>query len=194
MFGFRLVGKILGYIFLMIAVIIVQIVILDIFPFPLNNINIIIAVILWWLVFSADLRALLLVIPVGFFCEVLSAAPFGVTSAALAVSLAFSGWILFHIFTSRSVYIVAFVGLLAVLLFRFLFLFSLLLLGHLTWSNIWLNNELLISIGYEAIFTAGLLFIGHLFIGTVVRRWRLEYINLSLQNDYGKEQKHFWHF
>ncbi len=170
-----------------------QIMVLDFLPYPINRINVIIATILGMFIFTADIRALFLIIPTGFLLEILSSTPFGISSVSLAVSLVAVGWVLLNILTNRSVFIVILSGLMAVIIFRFLFTILLLIFGNSTWVVIW-SGQSIINLFFEAIFTALVLLIGYVAVGYLVKRFRPEYINLRAANNYDDSAGHLWHF
>jgi len=194
MFWLKWIARIIKILAIIIGIILIHICVLDFLPFPFNNTNVIIAAILWIFIFNADIRTLFLIIPAGFFLEILSSTPFGINSISLAISLSVVGWILLHILTNRSVFIVFLSGLIAVIIYRFIFIILLLIFGSLTWAALWSGWGIITNLFFEAILTALLLLIGYVVVGYLVKRFRPEYINLRTTNNYDRSTRHLWHF
>jgi len=184
MIWLKLIWYILKYCGLVMLICAFYMFTLNFLGYPLNTVNIPIVVILWLMIFSADLRYLWLVIPVGFVLETWSVGSFGLMTLSLIISLAIVSWIFFRVFTNRSVYIIVLETILAVVIFRIVFCIFLIIISDLSWSMAMADAALWWAVGYEILTTTSLLLLAYLSTTFLVRYFRPEYIKLNTKGNY----------
>ena len=108
--SFRFIFSIFYYIVVISCATIIHVAIIQLLPFPFNQINSILLVVVGLLILTVDIQNLWVSVFFGFLLELLSTIPFGITIAAFVISMTLVYWILTNIFTHRSIYIVFFMG------------------------------------------------------------------------------------
>lgn len=173
----RSIWILLRYILLAISIFISHVLILNILPFPFNHINIILILFLWFIIYNGHDRILWLVLPLAFLLELFVSFPFGLTSAALLLTLIMMHWLLVNFFTNRSLYIVFLAGFLGITIFRFSFIIFLLIVNlfNADFTISW--PEILTNILYEITLTTGVFFLFYLLTRLFFKRLNPKYIS-----------------
>lgn len=165
------------YILLVISIFVAHVLILTILPFPFNHINIILILFLWFIIYNGNDRILWLVLPLAFLLELFVSFPFGLTSAALLLTLLVMHRLLVNFFTNRSLYIVFLAGFLGITIFRFSFIIFLLVINlfNSEFSVSW--PEIFTNVFYEIILTTGVFFLFYLSTRIFFKRLNPKYIS-----------------
>lgn len=90
-------------------------------PYPASHLNFLFIILLWLIIYKDSPWILWAALALSFFTELFSSLPFGVSTAALLLSLFLEHWLLLNIFTNHSWYIVLLCGLTAIFTYRILF-------------------------------------------------------------------------
>ena len=164
-------------ILLILGSITVHLSIINLFPYPFNYINILFVIMIWPLIFSEKKRLLTLAVPLTFFMELFSSAPFGINIVSIICSLIFVRWLLLNLFTNRSIYIVFLAGLFVTITYRLLFmlfLFGASLIQH--HNNFSFSIFLFINALWSSFLTAVLLVLAYTMMSIYRRRFNPGYI------------------
>lgn len=136
------------------------------FFYPINQINITILFLLWFIVYKDDLKFLWIALPISIIMDLFSSLPFGVTSASVLLMLMTLRALYMVIFTNFSWYGTALLGFLSIFLFK-LFCFLITWIGHIfhyggaiSFSNIysWITEGVINSIVLLTIYLLSRLF------------------------------------
>lgn len=171
--------KFIAWTILLVLIFILHFVILSILPYPFNRLNIIFLALVWLIFFVGNPRVLLLVLPMAFFLELFSTAPFGLLSFALIVSLSALSWFLFNIFTNRSIFIVFLSGFLGIVVYRLLFFGTLFVVDFFIKKPFAVTTTMLPSLLYEASFTAVILTLFYLITSSFIKRLNPRYVKIE---------------
>lgn len=156
------------------------------FPFPINTVNIAVALLTWMALSKHDGNNLYIALLVGFLLELFVSTPFGAIIGALVLSAAATGWLLLNVFTNRSVYIVLLIGTIGVTAYRSFFYAFLFLAKFFGYSFPWNGREILLNFVFETITTAGALILIYGFARLFFKKFRPEYISFKNNPFYGR--------
>lgn len=122
----------------LLIIVMAQIAIIAVLPWPYKTANLVICLLLFYLFLKNNLPTLLLFsLWSALLVEIFTNAPFGFYTLGLVVSLLFAYWLFNAVFTNRSLPAIVALGIFTTLLFRLLF---------------WLEN-LLVSLKFETNFS-----------------------------------------
>ncbi len=175
----RLVFKILLYLSILFAVIVAQLGISLVLPFPFNNLDLLFLLLLWLLFFWSLENVLLGAIGIGFLLELFTALPFGVNLFSLPLAILLINWFMKTFFTNRSLLIIIIIGSTGVVIYRAVYLL-LILASNLFFKTIafaW--QDILLNISAEIILTTIALAVMYLIGLFFTARLRSQYIDLS---------------
>lgn len=147
-------------------------------PYPANRLNFLFIILLWLIIYKNDPSILWLALPLSLSTELFSSVPFGLSTAALLLSLFLEHWLLLNIFTNHSWYIVLLCGFTAIVSYRilfFLFIFIATLLRVMQYSFQW---NILPDLLVEGSLNAGALMMLYLLSRVFIRRLNPRYIGL----------------
>lgn len=162
--------------FLLIFLILVtQIFVINFLPFPFDHINVIILFLLWFIILSNNSTAIWLILLLSWLTELLSTTPFGVNLIALIATLLITSWLLTHVLTNRSIYLVWLLALLGLVIYRSIFFILLICLNFLMLSFD-LNKEIMMDIIWEIILTSATSGIFYLFSYKLIKKINPSYI------------------
>lgn len=171
------IWRLFRYLLLAVFIFVAHVLILNIFPWPFNHINIILVLFLWFIIYNGHERILWLILPLAFLLELFVSFPFGLTSMSLLATLLIMHWLLINFFTNRSLYIVFLSGFLGITIFRFSFI-ALLLVANLFNKNFAISwPEIFTNIFYEIVLTTGVFFFFYLFTKLFFKRLNTKYIS-----------------
>lgn len=153
-----LIQTLLSFVYL-VLILTVHIFIINFLPYPFNHINIIFTIFLLIITVSTNNRVIWLILITAYFSELLSSIPFGISTAALLLSLLIINWFQCNILTNRSVYMIFLSAILGIILYRVLFVI------FLTVHNYFFNlpglpyKEITLDAGWEIVLSSLLLFL-----------------------------------
>ncbi len=105
-----------------VGITLAQIIAREIFPYPLNQIGIIYGISAWLILLNGSNQPLWLALCAAIILDFFSSSPFGLNVFALLSSLALFNWLLGHIFTNRSSFIVAISSLISCSVYRIIWI------------------------------------------------------------------------
>jgi len=170
----------LKYLVIIFLIVIIHIFIVNFLPYPFNNINFFLLSLLLLLLLN-NKNISWLVLTVSFLIELFTGTPFGVTIISVYASFLLINWFLKNIFTNRSVYIIFLSSLMSVIIFRIFFFIFLIFSNLFFKQDFFLSAEIIINMGWEALFTA----IVSIFFYYLIRRY-LNPIYIDFRN-YGQK-------
>ncbi len=173
----RFLWRLFKFLSLSTFIFVAHVLILNIFPWPFNHINIILILFLWFIIYNGHERILWLILPLAFLLELFVSFPFGLTSASLLLTLVIMHWLLVNFFTNRSLYIVFLAGFLGITIFRFSFVAFLLTanLFNVSFAISW--PEIFTNIFYEIVLTTGVFFFFYLITRLFFKRLNPKFIS-----------------
>ena len=136
--------------------------------YPINHINFIFLVMLWLIIFYGRTRIVWIFLPLAFLIEIFSSVPFGINSISLLVSFFILYWLMFNIFTNRSVLTIFLLAVIGMSLYRFLYLLILFILTffdydfYFSWEIIY--TQIIAEIAITALIATLVYLIASLFI------------------------------
>lgn len=160
--------KIIFYTVGILAIFILHVFVVSFLPPPLNHLNIIIAALLWILLYRSIDAALWAALALGLVMELYSSVPFGLHLLAFLFSLTLVRWLLLTIFTSHSLLIVAVASLVASMTYRGLLLLLVVITSFLARQPPVYDSSIWFDYFSEFILTAGALVVS----GMITRHWR----------------------
>jgi len=185
---FLKVIKFIFYFFLIILAAAIHLSINSFLPPPFNNTNIFLLIAVLLLVTKPTGKSLLFLLTIALLIETYSALPFGILLSAFFVAGLTTQWTLLNFFTDRSIFIVALIGIMTIIIYRFCFFLFWLIYNFFVKANLNLNIELIKNVGWEIILTtAGLIFVYSL-ITFAGKKLRPEYIHMKNQDIYGRKK------
>ena len=180
MTGFRVFISSLYYILLLLITVAVHVFVIELLPYPFNQINTIFLVAVGLLILTVNMKNLWICLLFGFVLEFFSTLPFGVVLSALLISGVLVYWILTNVFTHRSLYMVFLTGGIGIFIYRII------IIGIMTFRNFLHHNTIVVDFHktcidmiVEVLTTTITLTLFYLLLHAFVKKLRPEYITNS---------------
>ncbi|MCX6782174.1 MAG: hypothetical protein NTW66_03615 [Candidatus Magasanikbacteria bacterium] len=163
------------YIVLILFIFTLHVAAANLFPFPLNRLNIILISAMWLLIFNKQ-NKIVFVFLLSLISELFLSTPFGLNTAALLISAAALEWVLLNLLTNRFFTMVFLAGLFGTFLFKASFFSIFLLMKIFGLAEISMNQSVLLSSLIEIVVNAGALTLIYIISLLFVKRLNPKYI------------------
>ncbi len=150
----------------------------EIFPFPINQINLLYVIPAWLILIYGNSRPLWLALIPSLLLNSFSSAPFGLNGLAFISGLALYTWLLGSVFTNLSSSVVLISGFIGGLCYRLLWV-GLIMLFHANQEPLLFSLDLLQNWGSELLLNTLLLAALYLLSTRFVKRLKPHYIDLK---------------
>lgn len=156
----------------------------NIFPYPLNHLNIIFVSLLLMMVFG-NRRVIWYALFISFLSELFVSTPFGINTAALMITLIGLNWVLLNLFTNRTVFIVILTSLFSLLIYRVIYVAILAVVYFFTdLSAFYITSAMAYDFGVEIVVNTVISILTYLLLSIFIRRRKP--ITLSQDKHYVK--------
>jgi len=145
--------KLINVLLKILIIAVLHLAIINLLPYPLNHLNIIILTIIWVVLTAKQDHNIWVVVGLAFFAELFANSLFGANLISITLTLIVVYWILRNILTNRTVYIIALSTFLAIIIYRIFYIISLVIFSTITQTAITINKEIILDIGWELILT-----------------------------------------
>ncbi len=156
------IWRTLSFIFTALLILTAHIFVINFFPFPFNQINIIIASLIFLSTINQSKKIIWLGLVVSYLSGLLSSTPFGIGMVATLISILAINWFQLNILTNRSGYMVFLSLLLGVAIYRILFVFFLAVNNYFSHNPALLYGEIIINAGWEILLSSVFVFLFYL--------------------------------
>jgi hypothetical protein len=116
--------KTIKYIFLIVGILLMlflHLIVLNLLPFPANQIHIIFIATMWLVFFVNKREVLWVILPLVVVAELWGDVPFGVNSSALLLATVLNRFLISNFFTNRSIFIIFISGIIGMAVYRIIY-------------------------------------------------------------------------
>lgn len=175
----KLLLKIISFVGGSILLVLLHVILVDFFPYPLNYINVVFIGLLWWLIYNPSYETKIRIVLVGWLIELYASTPFGILLISLVAALLIVDWLLRTILTHHSWYMVFLTGVAGLALYRVIYVLLLIVGASFFHVGAIPNVKILTVVIQEVLLSSFgivlLYFVSQLF----TRRMNPRYINLT---------------
>jgi len=155
----QLFWRTLRFIFIIFAILITHVFVINFLPSPFNHINITFSLLLLFLTANSDRKIIWLGLIVSYLSELFSGAPFGIGMASTIISLLVINWFQLNILTNRSGYMVFLSLFFGVTLYRAIFILFLTVNNYFSHQEPLSYREIITIAGWEILLSSVVVFI-----------------------------------